>query len=80
MARELKLGRYVHFKGKDKIYEVLGKAMHTETLEELVIYKALYGNKSRQLFARPIEVFMEEVPEGKENPNGQKYRFEYMGE
>ena len=79
--RELKIGKYTHFKGKDKIYEVLGEAKHTETEEDLVIYKALYDSKDfsyGQIFARPKEMFLEKVPDGKENPTGQIYRFEYL--
>lgn len=81
--RELKLGKYTHFKSKEKIYEVIGVAMHTETEEELVIYKALYESKDvpyGKIFARPKEMFLERVPASKENPTGQVYRFEYVEE
>jgi len=61
-----------HFKG-DK-YLVIDFARHTETGELMVIYKALYGNCN--LYARPYKMFNSRVPEGKENPTGQKYRFE----
>lgn len=70
--RTLKINcTYRHFKNKN--YQVLGIAEHTETGENLVIYRALYGEK--RVFARPYDMFMEEVPEGKVNPTGQKYRF-----
>ncbi|GAA0720995.1 hypothetical protein GCM10008905_10860 [Clostridium malenominatum] len=61
-----------HFKGD--LYLLLDIAIHSETREELVIYKALYG--SCGVFARPYHMFNEEVPAEKENPTGQKYRFE----
>jgi hypothetical protein len=63
---------YRHFKGN--LYYVMGIAEHTETNEYLVIYHALYGEG--ETFARPVEQFMSEVEDGKENPTGQKYRFE----
>ncbi|MFA5086806.1 MAG: DUF1653 domain-containing protein [Candidatus Paceibacterota bacterium] len=68
----LKLGKYKHYKGNE--YEVIGVAKHTETLEEFVVYRALYGD--RDLWVRPLEMFTEEVEfEGRLVP-----RFEYVGE
>lgn len=54
---EIKKGKYRHYKGKE--YEVLGVVKHSETLEELVVYKALYGDN--QLWARPKDMFSEKV-------------------
>lgn len=66
----LKLGKYRHFKGKD--YEVLGVARHSETLEELVVYRALYGEHG--LWIRPVKMFCERV-----EVNGEKVpRFKYL--
>ena len=58
----MKLGKYHHYKGKE--YEVLGVATHSETLEELVVYKALYdieGKGKDSLWVRPKGMFEEEV-------------------
>lgn len=69
----LKLGKYKHYKGKE--YEVVGIARHSETLEELVVYKALYQNNGENLWVRPLKMFLEEVEiEGKKMP-----RFEFLG-
>ena len=59
---ELKLGKYKHYKGKE--YEVIGIARHSETVEELVIYKALYYSEEfgiNALWARPKSMFLENV-------------------
>jgi hypothetical protein len=50
-------GRYRHYKGND--YTVLGVARHSETLEELVVYRAEYGE--RGLWVRPAAMFAETV-------------------
>jgi hypothetical protein len=56
-AREVKLGMYKHYKGGS--YQVLGVGIHSETLEEYVIYKALYGQGLT--WFRPLSMFLEEV-------------------
>ena len=54
---ELRPGRYRHYKGN--LYEVLHVARHSETLEELVVYRALYGD--RGVWVRPLGMFVEDV-------------------
>ncbi len=54
---DIKPGRYRHFKGNE--YEVIGTARHSETLEELVVYRALYGDG--ELWVRPAAMWDEIV-------------------
>lgn len=54
---EIKLGKYRHFKGNE--YEVLFVGKHSETLEELVVYRALYGEK--QVWVRPASMWNETI-------------------
>ena len=54
-----KPGKYKHYKGN--LYEVLGIARHSETLEELVVYKALYQTEGENLWVRPIKMFTETI-------------------
>jgi len=56
-AKSLKLGVYEHYKGNK--YQVLGVALHSETLEEMVIYKAVYGE--RLTWVRPLKMFLETI-------------------
>lgn len=68
----IKPGRYRHFKGKE--YEVLGVARHSETQEELVVYRALYGDFS--LWVRPVSMWNKTVER-----DGKTFRrFTYIGE
>lgn len=68
----IKPGRYRHFKGKE--YEVLGVARHSETEEELVVYRALYGDFG--LWVRPVSMWNEAVER-----DGKTFRrFSYIGE
>ena len=55
----LPTGMYRHNKSGD-IYEIIGTALHSETLEPLVIYRATYESKY-ELFARPYDMFVELV-------------------
>lgn len=69
---EIKPGKYRHFKGNE--YQVIGIASHSETLEPMVIYKALYGDGG--LWARPASMWNELV----DREDYQGPRFQYIGE
>ncbi|KAB0667314.1 DUF1653 domain-containing protein [Oryzomonas japonica] len=65
-------GRYRHYKGNE--YEVVAIARHSETEEEMVVYRQLYGDRS--LWVRPLGMFLEEVlVDGRKVP-----RFQWLGE
>lgn len=68
-SNELKPGLYRHYKGK--LYNVIGIANHSETLEKLVVYRALYDNCD--LWVRPLAMFLETV----ENEGKKVKRFEF---
>jgi hypothetical protein len=73
----LRLGKYRHYKNREKLYEVIGTAWHSETLEELVIYRQLYKSKFPEgtLWARPKKMFFEKT----EMMGKEVSRFEYIG-
>jgi len=59
---EIQPGKYKHFKGGE--YEVIGVSNHSETLEKLVIYRALYVSEEfgeDALWARPLELFTDTI-------------------
>lgn len=64
-------GKYRHFKGGE--YEVLGLARHSETQEQLVVYRPLYGEGG--LWVRPLAMFVEQV----EHQGQLQPRFHYIG-
>lgn len=72
MSETIRPGRYRHFKGRE--YQVLGVARHSETGEEMVVYRPLYGE--RGLWVRPASMWNELVTrDGRTQP-----RFVYIGE
>ncbi|WP_169008899.1 DUF1653 domain-containing protein [Faecalispora jeddahensis] len=72
MEETLKPGRYRHFKGNE--YELLYVACHSETLEEMVVYRALYGEGG--VWVRPADMWNEIIArDGVSVP-----RFSYLGE
>lgn len=69
---DIKIGKYQHYKGGK--YEVIAIAHHSETLEDMVVYRALYGNGDT--WVRPASMWNEYVSfEGK-----QVKRFEFISE
>ena len=73
----IKPGKYRHYKGG--LYEVLGIARHSETLEEMVVYKSLYDSPdfpAGALWVRPAGMFLEKVVVDEK----EKLRFEYIGD
>ena len=70
--KDVKLGKYRHFKGNE--YELIGVAHHSESLEDYAVYRALYGDG--ELWIRPLSMFFEKVER-----DGKIFdRFTYIGE
>ena len=69
---DIKLGKYRHFKGNE--YEVIAIAKHSETTEDHVVYKALYGDGG--MWVRPASMWNETV----ERDGATYKRFTYIGE
>lgn len=75
--REIKIhGIYRHFKGNYYLVEELAKDSETE--EDVVVYRKLYGDGS--LWVRPLAMFLSEVDHSKYPDVSQKYRFELVNE
>ncbi len=68
----IRLGIYRHYKGN--LYQVIGLSRHTETLEELVVYQALYGDYG--LWVRPLKIFTSSIM----IDNQQHPRFSFVAE
>lgn len=66
---EIKPGKYRHFKGN--LYEVIGVARHSETQEEMVVYRALYGEHG--LWVRPAVMWTETVD--RDSYHGPRFQF-----
>jgi len=61
--KSVKPGKYRHYKSNN-LYEVIGTALHSETLEELVVYRALYHSEkfgNNRIWVRPKEMFLGNV-------------------
>jgi hypothetical protein len=66
----MKLGLYQHYNGN--YYQVIGVCRHSETLEEMVVYRGLYGDYG--LWVRPKEMFLEKIMHNNES----KARFQFI--
>ena len=71
---EIKLGRYRHFRGNE--YNVVAVAKHSETLEDFIVYEALYDNKTSKIWVRPVSMFFDKV----EHEGQLVDRYKFIGE
>lgn len=78
--KQVKIGKvYRHFKGNYYFIENVG--LDSETMERVVIYKALYNREDSEIFIRKEKMFLEEIEETrKDNITGQRHRFELVEE
>jgi len=76
LSISLKPGRYRHYKGNE--YQVYSVARHSETEEELVVYRCLYGDYS--LWVRPLSMFNEMVEVAGDPCSSSVKRFEFVSE
>ncbi len=67
--------QYMHFKGKK--YQILAIAKHSETMQQMVVYQAMYGDNG--IYVRPLDMFLSEVDHVKYPGVKQKYRFAHIG-
>ncbi len=74
--KDIKIGKYKHYKGNT--YDLIGVVRHTETKEELVIYKSEMHNEDNVIWARPLRMFLEEAPKNEKNITNQRFRFEFI--
>ena len=73
MLSKMKLGKYQHTK-TGNFYKVIAVAKHSETLEDLIVYEALYDNPESKIWVRPLSMFIEKV-----EINGKKVpRFKFI--
>lgn len=77
---QVKIGKvYRHFKGNYYYVENIG--LDSETMERVVIYKAIYNREDSQIFIRKETMFLEEIDSTRKgNITGQKYRFQLVEE
>lgn len=75
-GRMIKTGIYRHFKGAH--YRLLRTVEHSETGEDLVLYRCLEGNNVGKVYVRPVEMFFSEVDKEKYPDVEQRYRFEWI--